>query len=101
MDKILLTLTILVLGVIGLTSISYATNKPDLEDKPCPAGTYKIAEGICKKEPTGCPFDENSPLDECTPPAGIHCNEYWSHCDTIPPTANKEVVEPNTVQSLK
>lgn len=75
MNKLLLTLTILVLGVIGLTSISYATNKPDLEDKPCPAGTYKIAEGICKKEPTGCHLDENTPLDECKtdelPPAPV------------------------------
>ena len=90
MDKILLTLTILVLGVIGLTSISYATNKQDLEDKPCPAGTYKVAEGICKKEPTGCHLDENTPLDECKPK------------DELPPApVPQPYVAPETSQSLK
>lgn len=35
----------------------------------CPPGSYAIDEGICKKEPTGCPYGDSIPLDspKCVP----------------------------------
>lgn len=65
MNKLLAVLAIMVISMIGITATQATPSKPDLEDKECAAGTYKIAEGICKKEPTGCHLDENTPLDEC------------------------------------
>ncbi len=36
----------------------------------CPAGQYEIDEGVCKSEPTGCPYGDSIPVDDpkCAPP---------------------------------
>lgn len=36
--------------------------------EPCPDGFYSIGDS-CKKEPTGCPYGENTPVDsiKCKP----------------------------------
>lgn len=31
----------------------------------CPAGQYPIGDGTCKAEPTGCPYGDSIPMDEC------------------------------------
>lgn len=31
----------------------------------CPSGTYAIDEGICKAEPTGCPYGDSIPMEKC------------------------------------
>lgn len=48
--------------------------------KNCPEGSYSIGDGICKLEPTGCPWAEQTPLDQCVPPPDIECNADWTQC---------------------
>lgn len=54
-----------------------AKNPHCVPKKDCPAGTYVIGyedeefqKPICKGEPTGCPYGENTPIDspKCAPP---------------------------------
>ena len=35
------------------------------EDLLCETGTYLIGDGICKAEPTGCPYGDSLPLEKC------------------------------------
>ncbi len=46
----------------------------------CPEGSYPIGDGVCKAEPTGCPFGDSVPMDKCAPPPDIECNADWSEC---------------------
>ena len=98
----------IVLVIIGLIMASVASYliEPAQATESCPDGTYKLSDGdektgglICKKEPTGCPFDENTPLDECKPPVGIECNEDYSHCDTIKDTNPVTPVDNNYTEA--
>lgn len=45
---------------------AYANNQQTV----CPDGSYAIDQGVCKQEPTGCPYGDSIPLDspKCVPP---------------------------------
>ena len=42
------------------------------EETVCPSGSYSIDDGVCKQEPTGCPYGDSILLDspKCAPPTG-------------------------------
>ena len=103
-----IAIVLVILGLIMASVASYLIEPAQATDK-CPDGTYKLSDGgektgglVCKKEPTGCPFDENTPLDECKPPVGIECNKDYSYCDAVeskPPVNNQP--QYTEVNSLK
>ena len=61
---ILIAFTALVTGFSSgiVYSITQAT-------ETCPSGSYAIGDGVCKAEPTGCPYGDSIPLnsEKCVP----------------------------------
>lgn len=37
------------------------------QEYECPVGTYPIGDGVCKSEPTGCPYGDSVPMEKCEP----------------------------------
>lgn len=101
----------LLLGIgVGIGVVTALTLSPVIDFEPvertsaseeasCPSGSYLIGydkdgvNPICKLEPTGCPFGDSVPLDKCTPPPDIICNEDWTKCEP------KKENEGNNVES--
>lgn len=52
---------------------------PSVKDVPamatCAAGYYPIGPDACHKEPSGCPFYEQTEPKGCNPPADIKCSD--------------------------
>lgn len=85
----------LVLAPIGFEPVERTSATSNVAS--CPDGSYAIGydtdgiTAICKKEPTGCPFGDSIPIEKCTPPPNITCNEDFSKCEL-----KKEKSEGNT-----
>lgn len=66
----------------------------------CPTGSYPIGNGVCKKEPSGCPFYENVDAKGCVPPPNIKCSDdTYANCwsvDTQTETPAKPTTPPVT-----
>lgn len=62
----------------------------------CPQGSYPIGDGICKQEPTGCPYGDSIPLDspKCAPQTTEEkqaVKKKTNKTTTPPATVNKGV----------
>jgi hypothetical protein len=75
-------LAIIVVGYSGGYFLGIVTAATPYE---CPAGSYAIGDGVCKNEPTGCPYGDSIPLDspKCAPPPEPALKETMPE---IPPT---------------
>lgn len=62
MKNLILVIVLLLTPAVGSNLIAHGQS--------CPAGSYEIDQGVCKKEPTGCPYGDSIPLDspKCVPP---------------------------------
>ncbi len=90
-------IAIVVVIIAGMFIINALANAAPAQQYPpgysytCPAGSYPIGDGVCKAEPTGCPFGDSVPMDKCEPPSDIECNADWSECH---PRTNKKQGSP-------
>ena len=42
-----------------------STHQPAGDDYTCPAGQEPIGDGNCRITPTGCPYGDSVPMEEC------------------------------------
>lgn len=56
----------------------------------CPGGSYSIGDGLCKPEPTGCPYGDSIALDsgKCEAPANVNQSNDFVY---IPPADVNEI----------
>lgn len=60
-----------IIGVILSVILLYVTLTVSANNSnECAPGSYSIGDGICKQEPTGCPYGDSIPIDspKCAPP---------------------------------
>lgn len=65
MKKLSLPLAIFII-LISLTTAMFINRSGKAEEPSvCPAGSYDMGDGYCKLEPTGCPYGDSIPMEDC------------------------------------
>ena len=97
MSKKFLLIAILIIFILLL--LRHAGTIPAIAtEERCPVGSYEIGskddvQPICKLEPTGCPYGDSIPMEDCDKHAPVLENEPE---EQIPAPAEEPVVYSDT-----